>query len=257
MFIPCIPFGTDAPRHHWPVGTVLLIGANVATFFQGVWPELFGPAAPFFNRGVLVIGALNPFFWLTANLLHGDWARLLCNMLFLWTFGVIVEGKLGFWAFVPLYLLVGAGYAALVEYAAVEWPQYVSPELYRVGILGSTAAIYALAVMAFVWLPANHVRCAAWIWFKGYVYELPIFLLALVFAGVDVGLAWWTHGDWRPAVPPLVGAPLGLVVASLLLWTGWVDGQGWDLFSVLSGREGEVDLDEMRQYRRKPGVDPD
>lgn len=249
MFVPCIPFDTDAPKQHWPIGTLLLIVANVVLFFRGPGAELVagGNAA---DQWAFSLGAINPLVWLTANLMHGDWLRLILNLLFLWTLGLMVEGKLGVWRFVPLYAALAAGYVAALNHVAWRWPQYVTPTMRELNLLGSTPIIYALAGMAVVWLPANSVRCAAWIWVKGYVYELPVLVTPLVFAACDVALVWRTHGDVTLALPPLVGLPVGMVVATLLLVTRIVDGDGWDVFHVLSGSAGDVDLDEMRRYRR-------
>jgi membrane associated rhomboid family serine protease len=78
-----------------------------AAFFRhwGVLPHaLFGGGAS---------ALLTP---LTALFLHGNWLHLLGNMLFLYVFGELVEGRMRPWPFLVFYLC--AGYLAMFCYAA-------------------------------------------------------------------------------------------------------------------------------------------
>ena len=96
-----IPINTDAPIYHWPWMTLVLIVANCACFYAtgfGVEPEGW----------VLQFGhELHPIEWLAYNFFHFGWMHLIGNMIFLWGFGIIVEGKIGWWRFLLVYLLIG------------------------------------------------------------------------------------------------------------------------------------------------------
>ena len=47
---------------------------------------------------------IHPLQWLTNIFLHAGFFHLVGNMIFLWTFGFVVEGKLGWLPFTALYL---------------------------------------------------------------------------------------------------------------------------------------------------------
>ena len=59
-------------------------------------------------------GRLHPIQWVTHNFLHYDVLHLAGNMLFLWSFGIVVEGKLGAFKFLMTYLAIGTLHGALV-----------------------------------------------------------------------------------------------------------------------------------------------
>ncbi len=50
---------------------------------------------------------LHPVQWVTNNFLHGRIFHLVGNMIFLWGFGLVVEGKLGWWRFLLVYMGIG------------------------------------------------------------------------------------------------------------------------------------------------------
>src|SRR5262249_49504928 len=103
-----IPMGTDAPIYHWPRATVALIVLNIAAFLAGP-PPSYAPPPPDenpdemvevvvtnFDRYALALGnGLHPVQWVTHNFLHYGIMHLAGNMLFLWAFGIVAEGKLG------------------------------------------------------------------------------------------------------------------------------------------------------------------
>lgn len=85
-----IPLRTDAPLYHGPWATIALIVINVvvqiwatATRYEHVDPYL------------VEYGVINPLQWFTSIFLHLGWMHLIGNMVFLWVFGQVVEGKIG------------------------------------------------------------------------------------------------------------------------------------------------------------------
>jgi len=60
--------------------------------------------SPILREFVLYYGEFNPVSWLTSAFIHGDVAHLAGNMIFLLTFGMIVEGAIGWRRFLCLYL---------------------------------------------------------------------------------------------------------------------------------------------------------
>jgi membrane associated rhomboid family serine protease len=60
---------------------------------------------------------LHPVEWVAYNFLHFGIFHLLGNMFFLWAFGIVVEGKLGWWKFLALYLGIGIVGGAMIQVA--------------------------------------------------------------------------------------------------------------------------------------------
>ena len=104
-----IPWGTDAPIYHRPFATIALIADQRAA------PLRRARGMPTTDY-VLVIGdGVHPVQWLTNNFLHSGIFHLVGNMIFLWTFGLVVEGKLGWWRFPLVYLLLGVVDSAAMQ----------------------------------------------------------------------------------------------------------------------------------------------
>jgi membrane associated rhomboid family serine protease len=225
-----IPYSTDAPVYHWPWATAGLIIANVV-IFAGV----MGGAIPAWDNWLLWYGdGLRPLQWIMSIFMHGGPMHLIGNMLFLWVFGLVVEGKLGWSRFLACYLVIGIGECFVEQ--AVMLGYNGDPS----GSLGASAAIFGLIAMAAVWAPKNDIRCLwgfSWFYSAGDL-DIPILgfaalyggleLLFLVLSGGSVGSSWFHLG----------GMAIGFPLAVVLLKSSAVDCEGWDLFTVLRGEHG-------------------
>src|SRR5947208_1720658 len=100
-----IPYTTDASLRYFPWATIGLIAVNAVVFFA----TGMGDAAGIVAYGVEYGNGLHPLQWITSIFMHVHFAHLIGNMLFLWVFGMIVEGKLGWWKFLAVYLSLGIG----------------------------------------------------------------------------------------------------------------------------------------------------
>ena len=80
--------------------------------------------------------------------MHMGWMHLIGNMIFLWAFGLIVEGKVGWMAFSSIYLVIGTLYGLFLQVSSlvVGWDGFA---------LGASAAIFGLLAMCIAWAPAN------------------------------------------------------------------------------------------------------
>ncbi len=97
------PYSTDAPIYYWPIATVCLMLANIGAYI-GVVTGKFSPM----ENWLLSFGAgLHPQEWLSSIFMHASPMHLVGNLLFLWLFGLIVEGKLGWFKFLACYLAIG------------------------------------------------------------------------------------------------------------------------------------------------------
>ena len=117
-----IPLRDDQPSSRRPVMTMALIAVNVALFvYELVLGERLEPflmqsafvPAKLFGGGGAPGGDLQVDNALLSMFLHGGWAHIGGNMLFLWIFGDNVEDRLGHLRFTVFYLLCGflASYA--------------------------------------------------------------------------------------------------------------------------------------------------
>jgi membrane associated rhomboid family serine protease len=247
-----IPTGTDAPIYHWPFATVGLIVLNVALLF--LVPPVAGAvrfdendeviedaeSVSNFERYALAIGdgRLHPVQWVTHNFLHYGFLHLAGNMLFLWAFGIVVEGKLGPLKFLLAYLAIGTLHGALVQIL-----------LRNSGLdnnaAGASAVIYGLLAVCMIWAPRNELNCLLIIiaGFRTFVRELDLYYttVALLYIGEQLfGLVFWGSVEGRIMVSEmghLSGAFWGTLVALVMLKAGLVDCEGWDVFSLWAKRK--------------------
>ena len=223
-----VPLTTDAPLYHKPWGTAGLILVNLLAL-------LLTPGDAY-DDWILAYGdGLHPLQWISSNFLHAGWLHLIGNMLFLWVFGLVVEGKLGWWRFLPLYLGIGVA-SCLIE-------QTVMLGVDHGGSLGASGVIFGLIAIALVWAPENRIS----VFFLGNMktYDWPIW----GFAALDIACEFISAAldSFKISTPMLhlIGAGCGLGAGVLLLKRGWVDCEGWDWFS--RRRRGAIALDGGRR----------
>jgi membrane associated rhomboid family serine protease len=189
------------------VVTVLLIIANAAVFLYEV---KLGPMLREFLDAFGFVPArflqwhdpLSPYRFLpifTAMFLHGGWAHILGNMLYLWVFGDNVEDRLGHGRFLVFYLMCGTA-AFLVH-------SFFSPEA-ELPAIGASGAIAGVLGAYLVLFPRSRVMTLIPIFFIPWFVEIPAvvylgfwFILQLfngtlelsTEAGQMGGVAWWAH----------------------------------------------------------------
>jgi membrane associated rhomboid family serine protease len=255
-----IPWGTDAPIYHRPIATIGLIVVNVLAFF--LFPYQLH------DDWTLVLGdGVHPLQWVTNIFMHASFFQLASNMLFLWTFGLVVEGKLGWWAFLLVYLGLGAFESAGMQLLV----RSATP----IHMLGSSGVIFGLLAMCLAWAPMNEVVCIIWLRFTPSVFDVSILWFAAGYIALDVVMSSFTGalmasildrstGAILAAVlDHTSGAILGFVLALVLLRLEWVDCENWDIFAVLEGRKGQSKAAAKKaksrsvlvsaEYRRKRG----
>ncbi len=200
-----IPLRDDNPSSTPPVVTVLLILACTAVFlymFYGVGSEAalegfivtYGAVpAELLAPGRLPVEAPT---LVTAMFLHGGWAHLIGNMLFLWIFGDNVEDLMGHGGFLLFYLLAGAvatGAHVLLNPASTA--PLIGASGAIAGVLGAYLVLFPRArILSLVpfGLFSRLVAVPA-------VLFLPVwFLMQFVYGvasltGEAAAVAWWAH----------------------------------------------------------------
>ena len=247
-----IPFGTNALICRTPVITMAMIAINVL-----VWAILaFGmftqeQMEPFMlTRG----DGLKPWQWLTSMFIHVGFVHLLFNMFFLWTFGPVIEEKLGEWKMVALYLGIG------IFQCAVEQILFLGTE--SPPSFGTSPIIFGLLAMCFIWAPENKVRAFFFYWFiiriNWHEIETDVCIIAGFFVLLDVVLSLFLFGSIFTPLMHFTGAIIGLVIAIILLKMKRVDCDYQDIFSAYSGakdkaeeEEKESALQKMKEARHK------
>lgn len=240
------PYNTDAPLYHWPVSTVGLIAVNTAAFFHlTLSPDVKASLEPW----VLQYGhGLHPAQWVTANFVHLGFWHLVGNMCALWGFGLLVEGKLGWWKFLLVYLGMGIAQCML--------EQMLIPGSWGPGSAGASGVIFGLMAMALVWAPMNEMNCLIILWIRPYLFELTVASFAAWMAALQMLGAVLSGMSFGSETLHLVGATFGFGVGIAMLKLGWVDCENWDIFSVIAGRH-QMTYDQMVALRESAPVDPE
>lgn len=219
-----IPIQDTVPSSTRPVVTVGLIVVNALVFGYEV---ALGPRLPEFIQAWALVpaelthwtqlggDALDPrrfMFLVTSMFLHGGWAHVIGNMLYLWIFGDNVEDRLGHGRFLLFYLACGVA-ASLAHVAAA--PDSTLP------VVGASGAVAGVLGAYFLSFPHAHVIAVIPILFWPYFVRVP----AVVFLGLwfvvqlisgtaqlgtptaleSGGVAFWAHAG-------------GFVAGGVFLW---------------------------------------
>ncbi len=237
------PYSTDAPIYHYPLTTVGLVVINVLAFAWELTVDdevLIGVLLQYGN-------GLNPIQWVTHLFLHAGFMHLIGNMLFLWTFGLIVEGKIGWWKMLAVYMGIGVFQGAAEQLMMLGYSGD-SP-----GSLGASGAIFGLMAIGLVWAPRNDVQCFLFMGLFSRTLEMTVSGLACLFLVIQVVTvflihAWngWTTFVWGSELIHLSGAAIGFAVGIVLLKKKMVDCENWDIFSVRQGKH-LLSRDELAQ----------
>src|SRR5450759_893109 len=227
-----IPISDDNPTLRFPVVTVLLLVALGLTWLLlqgagldpirlsatvcnwGLVPgEITGRAAvgtavPL-GMGLLCVVDRDPINILTPLLsmfLHGGWAHLLGNGLFLWVFGHNVEDSMGRSRFLVFYLLCGL--AAALAQIAID-PAAPAP---MVGASGAISGVLGAYLMLY-----PRVRVHVFVGF--FLMSLPAYFVLLVWIGLQLlaGLPQMTSIHHVTSSGVAVWAHIGGFFAGVLL----------------------------------------
>ncbi|MGD9646720.1 MAG: rhomboid family intramembrane serine protease [Pirellulales bacterium] len=241
------PYGTDAPVYYFPWGTIGLIAVNVVAFgaMLSAGPEACEPFTLQYGDG------LHPLQWVTSNFMHGGVVHLVGNMIFLWSFALVVEGKLGPLLFVPLYLVLGIAECAIEQAVTLDFTAGSS--------IGASSIVCGMAAIAMIWAPKNDLRCFLYGGFgvltggfRVFTFDVPIVgFVAFYIFGQELAFAALHGFQIASPVLHLFGAAVGLVAGVVILKAGLVDCENWDLFAMIGGRLGQPPKKSARALRKQ------
>lgn len=222
-----IPLRDNLSCRTFPIATLVLIALNlvafaielmlpanaIGSFFQ-TWAVVPSKVTHAFASGDPSLIAMAMLSFLTASFLHGGWAHIIGNMVFLQAFGRAVEARFGVWRYVGFYLL-GGGAA---------WGMHMFTETAsRIPALGASGAIAAVlgAYLVFYpkaefktlfmmgFLPVLAVIRAYWLLVVWFALQLYSGIGGLMDPSAGAGVAYWAH---------IGGFLFGMVAAGLVAW---------------------------------------
>ena len=218
-----LPIGDEDTRPGLPIANLVFIAVNVLVFIllqlpsdaftmgfsvipkeltQGI--DLVGPqnvALPDGTTAVIDEAPGPSPIWLTlftSMFMHGGWAHLGGNMLFLFIFGDNVERALGTLKYVAFYLVCGV---------AADWAQILSNPDSVIPSLGASGAISGVLAAYLVFFPNNQVRVLMMFGYFARVMQVPallmigLWILTQFVSGIGSiavseqtgGVAYWAH----------------------------------------------------------------
>ena len=174
----------------------------------------------------LMFDQINPLQWFTHNFMHADIMHLIGNMIFLWGFGLVVEGKLGWLKYLGVYSA-----ACLLQGALVQVVMFLVSD--GVGLaLGASGAIYAMMAIAVLWAPKNEMSCIIFFRIVPRMIEMPIVIFGSLYLGLQLLFFFLRGFAMSSEALHLVGIAIGVPLGILFLNRKWVDCEGWDFFTV-------------------------
>ena len=243
-----LPYGTDAPIYYRPIVTIAMIVINYIVYamtaagpFGSIDYEFAGPYTLALGSG------LHPLQWLTSNFLHANFFHYLFNMIFLWVFGLVIEGKLGPVKMLIVYLGIG-----IIECAA---EQILMLGHEPTQSLGASSIIFGLAVMSLIWAPKNEIYGLLLVWFifvRFKYLDIKISVAVSIALILQVVGLYLLGGGLSSQLLHLVCALVGLIMGLVMLKAKLVDCEEWDIFSVWSGKNTMSDEDRAKIEENRP-----
>lgn len=171
-----------------------------------------------------------PWQWITNMFMHAGIMHLVGNMIFLWSFGLVVEGKVGNAAFAGLYLGMG-----IVQSIIVQTLMWFSVG----GALGASGAIFAVLALVVILAPVNCFDVMLWIMLRPFTFEMPHIVFGGIYLALNVVFFAIGGATMGSEALHLIGFFVGLPVGLFLLTQGWVDCEGYDIISHWQGNKGK------------------
>lgn len=181
---------------------------------------------------------IKPWQWITSKLLNGSIGALLLNIYTLWMMGLIVEGKLGWWRFLLLFLGLAIVTSGIEQ--ALTWDQAKLPHRDFVG--AAPVAIALIGVAQFL-APLQSIRYALAPATERSIYlddepamlifDLPLLVIPLLISyGLLLCFEELESSFWT-ALPVLTWFLLGILTGVLLTRLRIVDPLEENLLSLL------------------------
>ncbi|MEN2984838.1 MAG: rhomboid family intramembrane serine protease [Dictyoglomaceae bacterium] len=214
-----IPLRDNIPSRKYPLINISLIILNFIIFFWELglpenYREYIFWEFGFIPQRFLELNFLpsNLFTLISSLFLHGSWAHILGNMLFLWIFGDNVEGSMGHFRYLFFYL--SAGIVANIIQGFFSFNKLIPT-------IGASGAIAGVLGAYLVYFPGAKILTLVFLgFFIEFIYIPASFFLVLWFLvqflsgmaslalyEITGGIAWWAH---------IGGFLFGIIIAPFL-----------------------------------------
>jgi membrane associated rhomboid family serine protease len=221
-----IPLATDRPNRRTPVVTQTLVAINLGVFIAMLLLPLagIGTTEQFWRAGQVGGGRLVWYTLITSAFLHAGFIHIFGNLITLWVFGPPVEDRFGRAWFLAFYLAAGA--ASGLAHALLE----------KAPAIGASGAIAGVTGAFLVLFPATRIKCFMIFFIIGVVMVPAWFLIGLRIAFDLLSQSLGVRNDIAN-IAHLGGYAFGMSVAFVLLWTGVLRREPYDLFTLLKARQ--------------------
>lgn len=220
-------------------------GQDARDFLQQLRPIL-GGGSDWRSELLLHYGrGLRPWQWLTCMFMHADIMHLIGNMIFLWSFGLLLEGKLGWWLFCLLYLGTGM-FQSFAEQTLLFFQSGAS--------LGASGAIFSLLALVVIFAPLNSFETFLFFGFRVFLIEVPILVFGVIYLFMNGLFFVLSGGSYGTEALHLIGFFVGVPIGIYMLTRGYVDCEGFDIISHYTnktGRDSKVGKKELKQRQAK------
>jgi membrane associated rhomboid family serine protease len=199
-----IPLRDNVKSSRFPLMSVVIIGVNIVVFVFELALDQPSLYEFFMEYGVVPQKVTASLFMggtalslVTAMFIHGGWAHIIGNMLYLWVFGDNVEDALGRFGFLLFY--IGTGFVGNMAHVLTNSQSTVPT-------VGASGAVAGVLGAYFLLYPRARVLTLVPLGIFLHLVELPAFFLLLLWfvlqltygildLGVQVtqGVAWWAH----------------------------------------------------------------
>ena len=225
-----IPLGTDRPHERKPIVTRVLIALNLGVF---VFMAIMANTNPQLAAQIQDWGAVGRTghghqfeLWqpVTSAFFHGGFMHIFGNMIFLLVFGPPVEdrfGKLGY----TLFFFAGAIISGMAHVAIDPAPA-----------IGASGAVAAVSGAFLVLFPRTRIKCFVLFLVIG-VFMIPSWWLIGMFVILDLIAQVFSAKNGIANAAHLGGYGFGFALAFMLLLTGVIKREPYDLFSLLKHRQ--------------------
>ena len=204
-------------------------GGDLAEF-KKQWTPVKAASSGWREELLLQYGrGLRPWQWLTCMFMHIDLVHLIGNMIFLWSFGLLLEGKLGWWLFGLVYLGMGM-FQSFAEQALMFLASGSS--------LGASGAIFSLLALVVIFAPLNSFETILFITIRPFFFETPNLVFCSFYIVMNVFFFLVSGASYGTEALHLIGFLVGLPVGFFMLTRGLVDCEGFDIISHYTNRTG-------------------
>jgi len=218
-----VPIGTSIRPYRTAYANYVLIAINFLVFFFSYqWPHKGSPEVLREWAQQFMLTPVRPYIWqfVTYAFLHASIWHILGNMLFLYVFGRNVNDRLGNIGYISFYL-AGAVFSSVGHVLVGGGP-----------VLGASGAIAAVTGAYLVLFPQTMIIIFYWFIYFVDTINIP----ALYFIGIK--LIFWDNVVERRMAnvaydAHLSGYAFGILTVLLMLGTGLIGSDTYDLWSIL------------------------